>query len=516
MKTYLGIELGSTRIKAVLIDENHNSVASGGFTWENQLKNGYWTYSLDDVWGGLQSAYADLAANFAQKFGEELTTVDGIGISGMMHGYLPFDSNGNQLAEFRTWRNTTTAAAAKKLTAEFGFNIPERWSVAHLYQAILNDEEHVGKIDHITTVAGYVHWKLTGEKVVGINEASGMFPICDGDYNSEMLGKFDDVAKIEGFIRPIKELLPRVLFAGESAGTLTIDGAKLLDPSGRLQAGIPFCPPEGDAGTGMVATNAVLPRTGNVSAGTSIFAMVVLENSLKNVYQEIDVIATPMGDSVAMAHANNCTADLDAWVSLFGEALQAFGAGADKSKLYEILYNESENADAHCGNLLSYNYLSGEHITGISHGRPLLVRTPESNFTLANFMRSLLFSSVAALSIGMGILLERENVKITSIAGHGGLFKVDGVGQRMMAAALNASVSVSSTAGEGGAWGIAVLAAFARQKDGENLGEYLTKVFANDKATVATPKIADVEAFSAYIKRYKAGLEIEKIASEVI
>jgi len=515
MKKYLGIELGSTRIKAVLIDENHKPIATGGFTWENQLIDGYWTYSLDAVWNGVQTAYGELAKDYQQNFGDELATLDGIGISAMMHGYLPFDKDGKLLAEFRTWRNTTTGEAAEKLTAEFGFNIPERWSVAHLYQAILNGESHVQNIDFLTTLAGYVHWKLTGEKVLGVGDASGMFPIKNNGYDTKMLERFNEIAAAGGVLPRLQDILPKILPAGETVGSLTADGAKLLDVSGKLQAGIPFAPPEGDAGTGMVATNAVRPTTGNVSAGTSIFAMVVLENDLANVYPEIDIVTTPCGSPVAMVHCNNCTGEIDAWVKLFDEVLKTCGVTIAKPTLYDNLYNISESADEDCGNLLSYNYFSGEQITKVKDGRPLFVRLPDSNFTLANFMKNLLFSSVATLKIGMAIL-EKESVKITKLSGHGGLFKTPNVGQSVMAAALNTPVLVSESAGEGGAWGIAVLAAFAQANSNKSLSDYLETVFASDKAIVAEPKAADIKAFDMYMERYKAGVAVEKSAEEVL
>jgi len=515
MRKYLGIELGSTRIKAVLIGENHKPIATGGFTWENQLIGGFWTYSLDDVWSGLQATYKELASNYRTKFGTELETLDGIGISAMMHGYLPFDKDGNQLAAFRTWRNTTTGVAAKKLTEEFGFNIPERWSVAHLYQAILNGEKHVADIDFLTTLAGYVHWKLTGEKVLGIDDASGMFPISENNYNFCMLEQFNSIVKPNNFSWILGDILPNVLVAGKNAGTLTAEGAKLLDPSGKLQSGIPFCPPEGDGGTGMVATNAVTPRTGNVSAGTSIFAMIVLENELQNVYPEIDIVTTPCGSPVAMVHCNNCTADVDAWANLFGEVLRNFGITADKSAVYDMLYNSSESADADCGGLLSYNYLSGEQITKVENGRPLFVRLPDSNFTLANFTKNLMFSAVATLKVGMDILAT-ENVKLDRMSGHGGLFKVPNIGQSIMAAALRTPVSVSETAGEGGAWGIAVLAAFSQANSSKTLGEYLETVFVDDNAVIAEPKLADIKAFEMYMERYKEGLAVQKSAEDYV
>ena len=509
---FLGIELGSTRIKAVLIDEDHRPAAAGDFTWENRLADGVWTYGLDEVWNGLQAAYRALAADFKSKRGGELEALSGIGVSAMMHGYLPFDRDGNQLVPFRTWRNTTTGKAAAELTERFGFNIPLRWSIAHLYQAILNHEPHVKDIDFLTTLAGYVHWKLTGQKVLGVGDASGMFPINSetGGYDAAMLDQFNALTGLDA-----ARLLPAVLAAGQDAGALTDEGAKLLDPSGRLKAGIPFCPPEGDAGTGMTATNSVAARTGNVSAGTSIFAMIVLEKALARVYPEIDLVTTPEGKPVAMVHCNNCTSDIDAWARLFGEALGGFGVKPDKSALYDFLYNASLEAEDDCGGLLSYNYCSGEPVTGFEEGRPLLIRAPDSRLTLANFFRSLLFSAAASLKIGMDIL-EREHVAIDRIAGHGGLFKTKGVGQKLLAAALKTPVTISESAGEGGAWGIAVLAAYrAKRNPGENLDEYLTnKVFAGNSGESMPPDEKDIAVFAAYMERYKAGLAIEQAAVE--
>jgi len=517
-KTFLGIELGSTRIKSVLIDENFQTIASGGFEWENRFENGLWTYSLDDVWIGLQTSFKQLAAEFEKKCGEPLTSISGIGISAMMHGYLPFDQDGKQLTEFRTWRNTTTEKAATFLTERFGFNIPLRWSIAHLYQAILNGENHVRNITFLTTLAGYVHYELTGEKVLGIGDASGMFPIDStiNDYHPRMLAEFEHIAAGSAFDQKLTDVLPKVLMAGENAGLLTEKGAKLLDPTGKLKAGIPLCPPEGDAGTGMVATNSVSERTGNISAGTSVFAMIVLEKNLSSVYSEIDMVTTPDGKPVAMAHCNNCSSDIDAWVRLCDELLRGFGVKPKKSDLYDFLYNISQSADPDCGGLLSYNYYSGEPMTGLEQGRPLLVRTPDSKLTLANFFRNLLFSAVASLKIGMDILTERENVVIDRLSGHGGLFKTKDVGQKLVATALNAPVIVSDSAGEGGAWGIAILAAYREQKNAnESLGEYLAqKVFKNDVNVCVQPDGSDVEQFNAYLERYKAGLAIEKSAVE--
>lgn len=523
-KTVLGIELGSTRIKAVLIGDDYKTLASGSDTWENRLENGLWTYHLDDVWRGMHNALGDLSGGSTVP----LSTAGAVGISGMMHGYLAFDKNGKLLAPFRTWRNTTTKQAAKRLTEVFGFNIPQRWSIAHLYQAILNREDHVKDISYLTTLAGYVHWKLTGQKVTGIGEASGMFPIDSktNNYNAEMIAQFDSLTGDLQFPWKLSDILPRVLTAGENAGVLTREGAALLDPSGALAPGIPLCPPEGDAGTGMAATNSVAVRTGNVSAGTSIFAMVVLEKELSRVYQEIDMVTTPAGKPVAMVHCNNCTSDLDAWAALAGEITQIFGIKVDKGRLYDELYYKALSGDADCGGLLSYNYYAGEPVTGLEQGRPLFVRKADSPLTLANFMRSLLFSTMAALKIGMDILTEKENVRLDKLLGHGGLFKTKGVGQRLMAAALRTPVAVMETAGEGGAWGIALLAAYTLHKNtGTNescnslelLEDFLKqKVFGKNSGELIEPDIKDVQGFSAFIKQYTKGLAIERAAVEYL
>ena len=515
-KTVLGIELGSTRIKAVLLDEGYLPIASGSFTWENQLTRGVWTYALSDAETGLQTCFAALKADFEQKYAQKLTTVGTIGVSAMMHGYLPFDKDGNQLAAFRTWRNTMTGEAVEKLTELFGFNIPQRWSIAHLYQAILNGEEHVKDITFFTTLAGYIHWRLTGKKVLGVGDASGMFPIDSEtvDYNRKMVEQFDELIKEKGYPWKLREILPQVLAAGEDAGTLTEEGAKLLDVSGNLQPGSPVCPPEGDAGTGMAATNSVAVRTGNVSAGTSVFAMIVLEKPLSKVYGEIDMVTTPDGMPVAMVHSQNCTSDLNAWVNLFRENLESFGVKVDTNTLYGTLYNKALEGDADCGGLLPYCYFSGEHITHFEEGRPLFVRTPDSKFTLANFMRSHLFTSVGALKLGMDILLKEEGVVVDKILGHGGFFKTKGVGQKVMAAAVNAPVSVMETAGEGGAWGIALLAAYRKNKaESESLASYLEEqVFAKEESVQIAPDPKDVEGFEVFMDRYKEGLEIERAA----
>jgi sugar (pentulose or hexulose) kinase len=526
-ETFLGIELGSTRIKVVLIDGNHVPVAAGGYDWENRLENGVWTYRLDDVWTGLRGAFAALAREVAARYGVTLCSVGGIGISAMMHGYLAFDRADQLLVPFRTWRNTMTGEAAAALTKAFSFNIPQRWSVAHLYQAVLNGEAHVGDIAFLTTLAGYVHWQLTGRKVLGVGDASGMFPVYGSldwnGWNGRMAGVFDTLVSGKGYpwnttgADGIQGILPIVLPAGADAGTLTPEGALLLDPAGiRFKAGIPLCPPEGDAGTGMVATNSVAERTGNVSAGTSIFAMVVLERELSRVYPEIDMVTTPAGKPVAMAHCNNCTSDLDAWVKLFGEAIGLSGAKMGKAALYDALYTAALEGEPDCGGLLAYNYYGGEPVTGLAEGRPLFVRKPDSRLSLANFMRAHLFSAMGTLKLGMQILTEQERVRIDRLLGHGGFFKTKGVGQRLMAAALSTPVAVMESAGEGGAWGIALLAAFMRQKrDGETLEAYLAdRVFAGNAGVCVEPDPEDARGFAVFMREYENGLAIERAAVE--
>ncbi len=519
-KTALGIEYGSTRIKAVLIGEDHTPLASGSHEWENQYENGIWTYSQEAIWKGLQDSYRKLSGEVLEKYGLPLQKIGAIGFSGMMHGYLAFDRDGNLLAPFRTWRNTMTEQASRELTELFQFNIPQRWSIAHLYQAILNGEAHVKEICHLTTLAGYVHWKLTGQKVLGIGEASGVFPIdsLTNDYHVGMLAQFNE--RIAGYKLPwkIQDILPKVAVAGEAAGVLTAEGARLIDPDGKLQAGIPLCPPEGDAGTGMVATNSIAERTGNVSAGTSVFAMIVLEKALSKLYPEIDMVTTPAGKPVAMVHSNNCTSDLNAWIGLFQEFAQALGVQVEPSRLFEVLYKQALAGDADGGGLLAYNYLSGEHLMHFEEGRPLFVRTPESRFTLPNFMRTHLFSSLGALKIGMDILFLQERVKIDQILGHGGFFKTPEVGQKMMATAMNVPVSVMETAGEGGAWGIALLAAYMlRRGEKESLADYLNqKVFASAKSLTIAPDPKDVAGFTAFMQRYQQGLGIERAAVDLL
>jgi sugar (pentulose or hexulose) kinase len=515
-KTALGIELGSTRIKAVLIGEDHAPIASGSHEWENRYESGLWTYSLDDVWAGLQESYRNLSKEVLEKYNVPLKTIGAIGLSAMMHGYMAFDKDSNQLVPFRTWRNTITGQAAEKLTGLFQFNIPQRWSIAHLYQAILNKESHVKDISHLTTLAGYVHWMLTGQKVLGVGEASGMFPIDSriNDYDQRMLEQFNELLKAENISWTLQDILPKVLIAGDAAGVLTGEGAKRLDPAGQLLAGSKLCPPEGDAGTGMVATNSVAERTGNVSAGTSVFAMIVLEKALSKLYPEIDMVTTPTGKPVAMVHSNNCTSDLNAWVDLFQEFTKVLGVDVSESRLYEMLYKQGLAGDADGGGLLAYNYVSGEHITHMEEGRPLFVRTPESRFTLANFMRVHLFSSLGALKIGMDILFEQEHVKLDQLLGHGGFFKTKEVGQKLMAAAMNVPVSVMETAGEGGAWGIALLASYMFNKaENESLEAYLSdRVFAGENGTTIAPDQKDVDGFMTFMARYKKGLVIERAA----
>lgn len=517
-KTALGIEFGSTRIKVVLIDKDHHPIASGSHDWENRLENNIWTYTLEDIWSGLQDSYQNLVNDVKEKYDITLTKVGSIGFSAMMHGYMAFDKDGELLVPFRTWRNTMTEEASEKLTEAFSYHIPQRWSIAHLYQAILKEEEHVKDIDYLTTLAGYVHWKLTGEKVLGVGEASGMFPIDieTKDYNQTMIKTFDNLIKDKKFGWKLENILPKVLIAGDKAGILSEEGAKLLDPSGNLEAGIPLCPPEGDAGTGMVATNSVTRKTGNVSAGTSVFAMIVLEKELKKVYDEIDLVTTPSGDLVGMVHCNNCTSDLNAWVNLFREFAESMGMTADMNQIFGTLYNKALEGDSDCGGLLAYNYFSGEHITGFNEGRPLFVRKPDSKFNLANFMRVHLYTSLGALKTGMNILLKKEHVALDRMMGHGGLFKTKGVGQRILAGAIDTPVYVMETAGEGGAWGIALLADYLiKKEDKESLTDYLeNKVFHDAVGTGMDPVAEDVEGYEKFMETYAKGLAIEKAAVE--
>ena len=515
-KAVVGIELGSTRIKAVMIDENHQPVATGSYDWENRLDGHIWTYDLEDIWKGLKASYANMAADVKEKYGTEIKSLAGIGFSAMMHGYMAFDKEGELLVPFRTWRNTITGQAAEELTELFQYNIPQRWSIAHLYQAILNKEEHVKDVAYFTTLSGYIHWQLTGQKVLGVGDASGMFPIdpATSDFYDGMIEKFDKLVEDRGYSWKLREIMPKVLCAGDDAGCLTEEGVKLLDPTGTLQVGIPVCPPEGDAGTGMTATNSVAKRTGNVSAGTSVFAMIVLEKELSKVYTEIDMVTTPSGSPVAMAHANNCTSDLNAWVNIFKEYSEAMGMKVDMNTLFGTLYNKALEGDADCGGLLSYGYYSGENIIPIDEGRPVFIRTPNSKFNLANFMRTHLYAALGALKIGMDILVKEEHIQIDKILGHGGLFKTPGVGQRIMAAAMQAPVSVMETAGEGGAWGIALLAAYEVGKaEGETLEDYLdNKVFAGNEGSKMEPVPEDVAGFEKFIEQFKQGLSVEQEA----
>lgn len=516
--TTLGIELGSTRIKAVLINEDGAPLASGSHNWENRLENGIWTYPLTAVWQGIQSAVAQLQENCLAQYGIPLTHIGALGISAMMHGYMVFDEKDELLVPFRTWRNTITEEAAQKLTEAFAFAIPQRWSIAHLYQAMLNEEAHLPKIRYITTLAGYVHWQLTGQKVVGVGEASGMFPInsATGQFDEKMVACFNRLAAEKGMPWKFEDIFPTVLPAGQTAGLLSAKGAALLGPAGTLAPGIPLCPPEGDAGTGMVATNSVAAKRGNVSAGTSIFAMVVLEKPLSRVYPEIDMVTTPSGKPVAMVHANNCTSDLDAWVKMFHQLLQAAGSEITKPQLYDLIYHKALTAQPDAGGLVSYNYYSGEPITGLASGRPLFARLPESSFTLENFARNLLFSTMATLKIGMDILTRQEKVELEAISGHGGLFTTKLVGQKLMAAALNVPVDVMESAGEGGAWGIALLASYMQNKhEAEELDAYLTReIFSRVQASRALPEEADKIGFETYMRRWQAGLAAEKAACE--
>ena len=510
----LGIELGSTRIKAVLIAPDSTPIASGGFGWENSLDDGIWTYSLDLVWEGLQASFRKLVEDVKGQYGIELKKLKAFGISGMMHGFMVFDADGKLLTPFRTWRNNITGQASAELAELFSYPIPQRWSIAHLYQSILGDEAYIGQIDYMTTLAGYIHWKLTGKRVIGVGEASGMFPIdiATGSFNTTMIETFDAQVAGKQYGWKLGEILPEVLSAGAAAGTLTEAGAALLDPTGTLEAGIPMCPPEGDAGTGMVATNSVAQRTGNVSAGTSVFAMLVLEKELSKVHHEIDLVTTPDGSLVAMAHSNNCTSEYDQWVSLFGEVIKATGGEISIGKLYDDLLYLALTGDADCGGLLAYGYISGEHMTGFSEGRPLFARESNSSFTLANFMRAQLFTSLCALRTGLDILTEEEKVSVEKITGHGGFFKTAAVGQRIMAAATNTPISVLETAGEGGAWGIALLAAYMADPQGKSLPEYLEGVFGTEAAAPVEPVAADVEGFNQFFARYHKGLPIEQAA----
>ena len=517
-KAILGIEFGSTRIKAVLIDGENKPIAQGSHEWENQLVDGLWTYSIEAIWNGLQDCYAELRKDVKAQYDCEIENLAAIGFSAMMHGYMAFNDQQNILVPFRTWRNTNTAKAAAALSELFVYNIPLRWSISHLYQCILEDNDHVKDIDFITTLAGYIHWQLTGEKVLGVGDASGMLPIDPEtrNYSQQMVDKFDALVAPKGYPWKLIDILPKVLNAGENAGVLTEEGAKKLDPSGNLKAGVPVCPPEGDAGTGMVATNAVKQRTGNVSAGTSSFSMIVLEKDLTKPYEMIDMVTTPDGSLVAMVHCNNCTSDLNAWVNLFKEYQQLLGIPVDMNEVFGKLYNNALTGDADCGGLISYNYISGEPVTGLAEGRPMFVRSANDKFNLANFMRANLYASVGVLKIGNDILFNEEHVKVDRITGHGGLFKTKGVGQRVLAAAINSPISVMETAGEGGAWGIALLASFlVNNPEAKTLSGWLEDcVFAGNTGEEIAPTAEDVAGFNKWIENYKRGLAIEQAAVE--
>ena len=517
-KAILGIEFGSTRIKAVLIDGENKPIAQGSHEWENQLVDGLWTYSIDAIWAGLQDCYAELRKDVKAQYDCEIETLAAIGFSAMMHGYMAFNKQQEILVPFRTWRNTNTAKAAAALSELFVYNIPLRWSISHLYQCILEDNDHVKDIDFITTLAGYIHWQLTGEKVLGVGDASGMLPIDPEtrNYSQQMVDKFDALVAPKGYPWKLIDILPKVLNAGENAGVLTEAGAKKLDPSGTLKAGVPVCPPEGDAGTGMVATNAVKQRTGNVSAGTSSFSMIVLEKDLSKPYEMIDMVTTPDGSLVAMVHCNNCTSDLNAWVNLFKEYQQLLGVPVDMNEVFGKLYNNALTGDADCGGLIAYNYISGEPVTGLAEGRPMFVRSANDKFNLANFMRANLYASVGVLKIGNDILFNEEHIKVDRITGHGGLFKTKGVGQRVLAAAINSPISVMETAGEGGAWGIALLASYlVNNANGSTLADWLeSNVFAGNTGVEIAPTAEDVAGFNKWIENYKRGLAIEQAAVE--
>ncbi|WP_018651765.1 xylulokinase [Actinobacillus capsulatus] len=512
----LGIELGSTRIKAVLIDIKGNILSVGGFNWENHYVDGIWTYPLDEVWIGIQSAFKELADNVYKQYGQPLQKIANIGISAMMHGYLAFNQKNELLVPFRTWRNNFTGEASHQLTQLFNYNIPQRWSIAHLYQAILNNEPHLPEVDFITTLAGYVHWQLTGEKVLGVGDASGMFPIdlTSKNYHQKMLNQFDNQIKDKGFNWSIVQILPRVLVAGEKAGVLTEQGVLLLDPTGRLQAGSTLCPPEGDAGTGMVATNSISEKTGNISAGTSAFAMIVLQKELSKVYEELDMVTTPTGKLVAMAHSNNCSSDINAWVGLFKETLSTLNLSCDTDTLYQTLFSKALEGDADCGNLLSYGFYSGEHIVGLSEGCPTFMHPANANFNLANFMRVHLYTAFAAMKIGMDILMQQEKVEISQILGHGGIFKTENVAQKFLASALNVPIATMQTASEGGAWGIALLANYLNEhQKGVSLDEYLDhQIFNSTTVSVIEPDAEISTGYNAFMQRYKKGFSIVKEA----
>lgn len=519
-KTSLGIEFGSTRIKAVLIDDTYTTIAAGDYGWASHLEDGLWSYSQEEIWTGLQTAYAALAEDVENAYGEKLTRVGRIGFSAMMHGYLAFGKDGELLVPFRTWQNTNTSEAHEKLSELFQYNIPERWSIAHLYQAVLNNEEHIGKVDFFTTLAGYVHWKLTGKKVLGVGDASGMFPIdpTTHTYETEFIEKFNAIPEVAAQPWKLADLLPEPLVAGTPAGTLTEEGAKLLDPTGTLQPGITFAPPEGDAGTGMVATNSVRVRTGNVSAGTSIFAMVVLERKLERLHPEVDLVTTPAGDLAGMSHANNFTSDLNAWVGLFGQFAAAIGTPVDAGTLYGTLFRAAiaDDVDSNCGGLINYPFRSGEFLAGLLEGRPLFARGPEARMSLGNFMRAQLFSAFSPVKIGMDVMTKDEGVAVDSLVGHGGIFTTPKVAQKILAAAFDTPIKVMSTAAEGGAWGMAVLADYLWHAD-QPLDEFLdARVFADAASTTENPDEGDVAGFEEFFDRFRKGLPIEHVAIESI
>ena len=519
-KTSLGIEFGSTRIKAVLIDDTYTTIAAGDYGWASHLEDGLWSYSQEEIWTGLQTAYAALAEDVENAYGEKLTRVGRIGFSAMMHGYLAFGKDGELLVPFRTWQNTNTSEAHEKLSELFQYNIPERWSIAHLYQAVLNNEEHIGKVDFFTTLAGYVHWKLTGKKVLGVGDASGMFPIdpTTHTYETEFIEKFNAIPEVAAQSWKLADLLPEPLVAGTPAGTLTEEGAKLLDPTGTLQPGITFAPPEGDAGTGMVATNSVRVRTGNVSAGTSIFAMVVLERKLERLHPEVDLVTTPAGDLAGMSHANNFTSDLNAWVGLFGQFAAAIGTPVDAGTLYGTLFRAAiaDDVDSNCGGLINYPFRSGEFLAGLPEGRPLFARGPEARMSLGNFMRAQLFSAFSPVKIGMDVMTKDEGVAVDSLVGHGGIFTTPKVAQKILAAAFDTPIKVMSTAAEGGAWGMAVLADYLWHAD-QPLDEFLdARVFADAASTTENPDENDVAGFEEFFDRFRKGLPIEHVAIESI
>ena len=519
-KTSLGIEFGSTRTKAVLIDDTYTTIAAGDYGWASHLEDGLWSYSQEEIWTGLQTAYAALAEDVENAYGEKLTRVGRIGFSAMMHGYLAFGKDGELLVPFRTWQNTNTSEAHEKLSELFQYNIPERWSIAHLYQAVLNNEEHIGKVDFFTTLAGYVHWKLTGKKVLGVGDASGMFPIdpTTHTYETEFIEKFNAIPEVAAQPWKLADLLPEPLVAGTPAGTLTEEGAKLLDPTGTLQPGITFAPPEGDAGTGMVATNSVRVRTGNVSAGTSIFAMVVLERKLERLHPEVDLVTTPAGDLAGMSHANNFTSDLNAWVGLFGQFAAAIGTPVDAGTLYGTLFRAAiaDDVDSNCGGLINYPFRSGEFLAGLPEGRPLFARGPEARMSLGNFMRAQLFSAFSPVKIGMDVMTKDEGVAVDSLVGHGGIFTTPKVAQKILAAAFDTPIKVMSTAAEGGAWGMAVLADYLWHAD-QPLDEFLdARVFADAASTTENPDEGDVAGFEEFFDRFRKGLPIEHVAIESI